>query len=113
MVGLSTKARLISASATPSPARTARTASRMRPRSMGTASWGVAMEMRLMVSCKAVIRGAGFQSCRERMAGLESCPTGIVSRRHGRLGLAGALDAEDGGLAALVQLDAGGQDRGG
>src|SRR5689334_10174398 len=43
MVGLSTKARLISASATPSPSRTVRTTSRTRWRSTATISCGVAM----------------------------------------------------------------------
>src|SRR5262245_4049512 len=48
MVGLSTKARLISASALLSPSSTARTISRTRCRSIGTASCGLAMETRLM-----------------------------------------------------------------
>src|SRR4051812_36720507 len=78
MVGLSTNARLMSASLTPSPSRTARATSRMRARSGATISCGTAMAILPM-----------SPSVRERPLGL-------------RL----ALDADHAGVAALVHLHA-------
>src|SRR4051794_31825835 len=81
MVGLSTKARLTSASAWPSPSSTARTTSRSRRRSMGTVSCGLAMETRLIAP----------------------------SFHNSGLWLGHAVDADHAGLAAFIDLDAGRQ----
>src|SRR5262245_49701873 len=61
MVALSTKARLISASRTPSPSRTVRAAWRRAERSIGTRSCGLAMVTLIMSVFSRGLRGCIFQ----------------------------------------------------
>src|SRR5690242_17098442 len=98
MVGLSTKARLTSASSTPSPCNTARAVSRMRARSTSRSSCGLAMLTRIMKRA-----ATGHQGQQGKHALLYHL--GDLGALGGRF----LVETDHVGLAALINGDPGGE----